>query len=407
MGAKWNLTRPLVIATATAMAVSLFATSFRDVAASSDVALSVAETSRAALNGLGAVGAGRIDRDALAVGTDPTGNAARVALNGTTVDVGPLTIALPTDDPPRLTADGLAVSPAGQNGLGVAVAPGEGGLTRLVTVAHAHYSPTPVHRYAYQVTPGPGTELRQLSSGEVVVVDTTGSATPPATSAIAADVDVAEYAAGLETARDGAATSGDTALAPGEAIVGGFVAPWSVDATGKPLPTSYELQGNILTQVVDTRGAVFPVVSDPVPLIVIGLLVAARAFVPAAARAFAATAIRAGAQMTTRGGFTTFAAFKAWAGNARAGHQWHHIVEQASVQFPRAAIHHPQNLIQIPIALHQRCINAWMSKRFAGTVAGRAFNAGSTVRSQIRGLSWTDQYNFGIQLLRFCGVDVR
>ena len=44
--------------------------------------------------------------------------------------------------------------------------------------------------------------------------------------------------------------------------------------------------------------------------------------------------------MTTRGGFSSFARFKAWAGNAKPNHQWHHIVEQGDV---RSILRTPQD----------------------------------------------------------------
>lgn len=46
-------------------------------------------------------------------------------------------------------------------------------------------------------------------------------------------------------------------------VYGTIEAPWAMDAAGKSLPTSYAVNGNILTQNVDTAGAVFPVVADP------------------------------------------------------------------------------------------------------------------------------------------------
>ena len=42
-----------------------------------------------------------------------------------------------------------------------------------------------------------------------------------------------------------------------------FSAPWATDAAGRSLPTHYTLNGKVLAQVVDTRGATFPVVADP------------------------------------------------------------------------------------------------------------------------------------------------
>lgn len=39
--------------------------------------------------------------------------------------------------------------------------------------------------------------------------------------------------------------------------------PWAVDASGDQLPTYFSIEGGRITQHVDTRGAAFPVVSDP------------------------------------------------------------------------------------------------------------------------------------------------
>ncbi|ROS52552.1 hypothetical protein [Frigoribacterium sp. PhB24] len=42
-----------------------------------------------------------------------------------------------------------------------------------------------------------------------------------------------------------------------------FEQPWAVDARGESLPTSYSIEGNTITQTVDTTDATFPVVADP------------------------------------------------------------------------------------------------------------------------------------------------
>lgn len=44
------------------------------------------------------------------------------------------------------------------------------------------------------------------------------------------------------------------------AIIG---TPWAIDANGKELPTKFAIDGEKITQIVDTEGAAFPVVSDP------------------------------------------------------------------------------------------------------------------------------------------------
>jgi hypothetical protein len=49
-------------------------------------------------------------------------------------------------------------------------------------------------------------------------------------------------------------------------LLGGFTAPWALDAAGVSVPTRYELDGNILTQVVEHRsahGVTYPVTADP------------------------------------------------------------------------------------------------------------------------------------------------
>ncbi|MER7672281.1 hypothetical protein ABTY61_28005 [Kitasatospora sp. NPDC096128] len=51
--------------------------------------------------------------------------------------------------------------------------------------------------------------------------------------------------------------------AGGTVVMGQVDAPWAKDATGKSLPTHYNLNGTTLTQTVDTANAAFPVVADP------------------------------------------------------------------------------------------------------------------------------------------------
>lgn len=45
--------------------------------------------------------------------------------------------------------------------------------------------------------------------------------------------------------------------------VGYINAPWAADAHGKSLQTSYKVSGNVVTQYVNTAGAVFPIIADP------------------------------------------------------------------------------------------------------------------------------------------------
>lgn len=56
---------------------------------------------------------------------------------------------------------------------------------------------------------------------------------------------------------------GSVSVSDADGFLGGIEAPWAVDAAGQSLPTHYEISGSTLTQIVDTRGAAFPVVADP------------------------------------------------------------------------------------------------------------------------------------------------
>ncbi len=44
---------------------------------------------------------------------------------------------------------------------------------------------------------------------------------------------------------------------------GGIMAPWAVDADGKDVLTHFEINGRVIVQTVDHRGASYPVVADP------------------------------------------------------------------------------------------------------------------------------------------------
>lgn len=321
--------------------------------------------------------------------------------SGSSLSIG---LPLPVTD---VTQSGAAIGVDPESGLGVVVAPVDGGTARVMTVAEERYSTDPQHEYRYDLQLGGTAEPRQLSTGEVVLVDAAAAPAPVEPFAMPPDVDISEFEAGLANAAEGLGAASDPALVSGEAIIGAFMTPWSVDSTGKVLDTHYELDGDTLVQVVDTSGAMFPVVSDPVPLIVIGIVAAiARIFAPVALRAFATVAIRAGAAMTTRGGFAICNAFKSWAGAAKPGYQWHHIVGQSQTRFPAAARHNPQNLIMVPTTIHQKCINSWMSRKAALSVAGEAFRSTATVRTQVESWTWTRQHTFGVKLLGHCGVSV-
>lgn len=63
----------------------------------------------------------------------------------------------------------------------------------------------------------------------------------------------------LEAADDGTVLVKDSA---GE-LLNALHAPWAVDASGRSLSTTYQLDGNVVVQHIDHRGAAYPVVADP------------------------------------------------------------------------------------------------------------------------------------------------
>ncbi|CAN5478396.1 hypothetical protein BH10ACT8_BH10ACT8_00650 [soil metagenome] len=58
-------------------------------------------------------------------------------------------------------------------------------------------------------------------------------------------------------------SDGSVAVLTAGKAVGSFLPPWAKDARGTALATHFTLTGNVLTQHVETRGAVFPVTADP------------------------------------------------------------------------------------------------------------------------------------------------
>lgn len=86
----------------------------------------------------------------------------------------------------------------------------------------------------------------------------------------------------LETTADGGAQIVDGQGA--QKVV--FEPAWAKDASGQDIPTFYSVDGNTLTQVVEHQSAddvVYPIVADPLPLVVLVLTTIAAVVVVAAA----------------------------------------------------------------------------------------------------------------------------
>jgi len=256
-------------------------------------------------------------------------------------------------------------------------------------------------RYEFPLDLPVGTSAQQLPDGSVAVVDRTGG------------------------------------------VVGAFAAPWAVDASGAAVPTRFTLEGDVLVQTIDHTGAAHPVVADPfwfVPAVIVGVRLIApivikaatkKAAMKAAAKAAAKVAAKQGKRVkslggatkakfyTARGaikvgvktkakGHTSFASFKAKYGT-RKGYDWHHIVEQKHLKtgrFGAKYIHNPNNVVQVPTKIHQKCVNSIMGRK--SLVVPKLRPApGKTLRQTIDAMdSFVDMHKAGVRILRYCGVKI-
>ena len=197
-------------------------------------------------------------------------------------------------------------------GLDVIVEAGDEGLARILTVADEEYSDTSEHRYSYEIDLPDGAVLEQSDQGTVFVLAPTPTAVEnepvDLSDLLPEDNEEAEgtdWVEGEDVATE-EELAGDFEVAEGWEVVGAYQTAWSVDADGTRLPTHYEIEDNTITQVVDTTGAQFPVVSDPIPLVAVGLLAVARALLRRTAlwsKSPATQTIRAGVRATTKVGY--------------------------------------------------------------------------------------------------------
>ncbi|MCJ1706463.1 hypothetical protein [Microbacterium sp. VKM Ac-2923] len=134
-----------------------------------------------------------------------------------------VTVSLPSDDAaaPSKRVGAAAVEHERGDGSSIVPAVRSNGVLQVMSVMDDAASPT---AFTYEVAAGDGSSLVALPDGGVIVLDSDGQ----------------------EAAM----------VAP----------PWALDAEGRSIPTRYEIDGERLTQVVDTAAAAdvaYPVVADP------------------------------------------------------------------------------------------------------------------------------------------------
>lgn len=287
------------------------------------------------------------------------------------------------------------------------------GSARTMLAADENYSESPVHEYGYELRLPENAQVIEMPTGGLLIVEPVSELPAPEPVDLAAvlpgpeGIDPAELEALNQAAVDNAAADLAAVVPAGTTPLTVIASPWAVDANGQQLPTEFAYEDGVLTQVVDTTDAAFPVVSDPLPLVGIALGAAARALAPHVIRAFAATVIPRGAAYTIQGGYRTFIAFKNAYG-AKSGYQWHHIVEQRTISlrgWDARAIHNPRNLVQIPTQVHQKCVNSWMARKGVRQF-GVAASSSQTMRQWVGQQSYSVQHRIDVDLLRACGVNV-
>ena len=166
------------------------------------------------------------------------------ANDGVSLSAGDFTldISIPYADeasPSQVLADGTVTYPS-TGASANAVIPTEGGVQLLTVIQDQSAS----EDYSYDLSIPKGTHLKSSPDGGAQIVDSEGT--------------VKAY----------------------------FEPAWATDAVGKSVPTRYVIDGNTLTQVVDHKNfedVAYPVVADPIPVIVFVLVTIAAVAVVALA----------------------------------------------------------------------------------------------------------------------------
>lgn len=103
----------------------------------------------------------------------------------------------------------------------------------------------------------------------------------------------------------------------------------------------------------------------------------------------------------SKGGYASFAAFKAANGAAGKGMAWHHIVEQGGsnvAKFGATKVHNVNNLVKLEHgagSIHAKISGYYSSKR--------PFTGGQTVRQWLSTQTYKQQYDFGIKTMKQFG----
>lgn len=106
-------------------------------------------------------------------------------------------------------------------------------------------------------------------------------------------------------------------------------------------------------------------------------------------------AARLAAEAELPAGYSSFSAAKTGMGSPGTGNVFDHVVEQSQIGrsgFSPEEIHNPFNMNPVSAGTNQLKANYYSTKQF--------FTGGGTVRDWMNGQSFSDQYEFGMDVLR-------
>ncbi len=221
----------------------------------------------------------------------------------------------------NVSVEGLNIAVSSDATAGVSVSAGEGFATIGLPFAEDASEGT-------STLPGTVTYENGNDTSSVVLVHDTGSVQ------VATVIDAPEaptrYDYPLTLPEDSHLAMADGSVAILDDIsgdeIGSFAAPWARDASGRDVPTRYEINGTTVTQVVDhSAGYAYPVVADPV-------YTTSTVYIPHA------TVVKMYNGMNKIGDVCTILPVPYWVGIACAGFPGKSAVEQAYWQNKRVKV---------------------------------------------------------------------
>ena len=178
-------------------------------------------------------------------------------------------VSVGSDEAPSSIVGGAEVRLDALPDTAVVTRPTEDGV-QIATVLKSEAAPSAVE---YSMDLPPATKLAETEDGSIAITvpTTTLEPTPESAAKLEAQVETVVDALDAGTMTESQALTVLEAAKPveltsvqSEQTIATIEQPWAFDANGQAIPTSYELDGNVLTQTVHTTSdTAYPVVADP------------------------------------------------------------------------------------------------------------------------------------------------